>query len=1351
MKKLMMTVLGAAACGAALTAAADRIDSTHRVAWLTSVTNGVYNDAANWTNGEVPANGIDGKYGVIDFRNADITVRAPEGGFTDNSGTIFLGGGSEKHTLTLDTRGTSWTKSGVKAGHNEWVVTFGLDYQNHKALTLTGCITTNNTDEIWSFSDGLLTWASDSTSQEFDLLSGTFAYNKPISIGDMSSGGKMTFRVHPEATFKYTSKQNFSIYGKTPTEVVFLGGNSILYSIWIAHMNTPKGSVAHLVLTNDTSLTTGDAMVGASDNGYTRGAIDAYGTSSLNVDSHMRLGTCWNFKKYPDASNPDKYSNNHGELTLHDQATAYVKTTLHVGYSNSSTGLVVVADNAAFTMGKDNGATYIGAWTNAYGRVTVQDNGTFTYYQAMTLGSDDAASAVLEVKDSGRVVAAGAKATIASASTKSGVSEIRLSDSGVLTAVGIVGSASAESPILAVNANGGTIAVADGLTPSSPFMSGCVVTLGANGLALDDTGKSITIDQSFTDGDSAGAFTKTGSGTLTVARNSSHAKTVVAKGTLCFGAGVTQFGKNLDFKRGTALAFADGASCVEADSLTFDTRLNVILPSNLALGTAHNLIKLATPLTEDQAASILVSGGASDRVYTFSTAADGTLSVTPRAYAPTSVSWTGAAGTGKWNDAGNWSTSATPGAGDAVTLPTTATITVAGVGVADTLTVGAAADVALSGDGALQVASGAAVPEGASLGIGVALLGTSGTFTKSGAGALTVSGDNASEMNKTWNLEGGTTTFASDAAIGADIADADAIAVSNCTFRYTGEKAATTARPVTLTSALPSVFDIVGDLTFDNFKIAYTAQPSGYSNAEGIFVKTGKGALTLNLPEGSTTLGQYGWKSQSKDRVDQWQTAWAPTAAGETTNVVGVGQFAVLDGRCEIVGQGKDKTTLSSLCMVEVGGCSWKAETAPEVVLRKLSASWSNTGGKKVELDPYATASHPGSRLVLDDADLTVLGGIYVGGNRYNPNGETPETIHPVIAVTNGTMLIKGWVSIPNNGVAGNCSPTVRVGKGGVIRHQPDETTKVPGYQSEKPFFLGCRQDLWVEDGGLLEVATRQQLMFNGEASGALHFTRGGGLVTTRIVTVAPEKPSAGTGDPLMMILDGGFIEFTKDGAISANYGERMVPSIRVDAGGGELRVGAGVTHALSMPITGEGALTKTGAGTLVLTNDLGFAGTDEKNISGSDSEGFPIYTYTELGTTKRALANKGGLVVAEGTLVASAGMVPDGTTVSGSGTLSGTFGTLNMSIAPGTTTGLTFKDFTATKVYVDMGVKDTDTPPKAGTETVIAKLADPSAFNARLWKVKNAGAGYKAVLSCSEDGVVTATTTCNGLMLIIR
>ncbi len=1341
----LLTVCVAAFVSAVL---ADRVEPNQRVEWLTSVPEGLYTDASSWTGGVVPANGIDGKYGLIDFRTADITVRIPEGGFVDNSGTIFLGGGAEKHKLTLDTRGTYWQKKGVKAANESWGVTFATDIQSQRMFEAANCSTAENTNTIWTLSDGVLTWEADSKEHVFDLLSGTFSFDTELRFGWASNDKHLTFRVHPEATFKYATRMNFCIYGTTPTDFIFLGGNHLLNATWVVGMWAAQGATANLVLTNDAEVAIDNIiMLGGSDSGYTRGRIDTYGTSFFNQKSGwLRVGTSWNCANYKEGS--DSFSHNDGTLALHDSSRALLMNGLSLAEAACSTGTVIVADNAALSMGPNDCPTYIGMHTDSHARVTVQDNGSFTYYKRLFMGADGVASALLEVKDNGRVIAAGADAIITNKCPSYGISKVSLSGNAFLSTLGIIGSDSADEPKMLLEADGGTIAAVTGIKDQvlcTPFLSGCALTLNKGGLTIDDVSNDLEIDQAFTDGDSAATLTKTGGGTMTVLRNSSHSNTHIANGGLRLGSGVTKFGKNLSFDQGTLLAFTDSDACLEAESLTFDTRLNLSLPTTLAAGTEYTLLKLTTPLTEEQVANIVVASGASDKVYAFATAADGTLKVTPSDYTPVTKTWTGGE-VGTWQTVGNWSPENLPALGDAVKFASTAAVALTGVGSSDTITVDADAAVSVTGTGAVQVNSGVSLAEGAALELGVTTLGTGQTFTKTGKGALTISGNNAGEMTDSWNLEGGMTTFATEKSLGVDIANADAIAVSNCTFRYAGETPAVTTRPLSLTSTLPSVLDIEGDLTFDNFKVSYPRN-------DAMLVKTGAGKLTLNVPEGTTYMGAYSWTgiNNFKQLYARGDNPFTVDESGETTSNDGVSYFSVLDGRCEIVGQGADTSKIDIMRFASLGGGGYTPKGVPELVFKNCYVKFGNSGGHMFELDPYAAPDHPGSHFVVLDNAYVDGNEFFVGGSRHKEEGKEFQIINPVLAITNATFCLEGRFYFPNQGDNFQyCKTTARIGKGGVLRFTP-KTSKYA------ELYLGSRLDMWIEDGGLFDAVIPQQIFFTWVSSGAIHVTRGGGISTSRILSEAPAVPDKDKGDPLAIILDGGYLEFKKNNGLSANYDARVVPYIRVDEGGGEIRVGEGISHALSMVITGEGCLTKTGAGTLVLTNDIAYAGKYEKEQVGEneenklDDENMYIPIYNERNTTNLIFTAKGGIVIDEGTLVAVAGKVPDGTAISGKGTLSGVFKSLKMSVKPGATTGLTLKDFTATKLYVDMGLTEADTPPDIGTLTWIAKLADGATFDPNMWKFTNVGTGRKVELSLSDEGVITAKTVSSGFLLIIK
>ena len=184
------------------------------------------------------------------------------------------------------------------------------------------------------------------------------------------------------------------------------------------------------------------------------------------------------------------------------------------------------------------------------------------------------------------------------------------------------------------------------------------------------------------------------------------------------------------------------------------------------------------------------------------------------------------------------------------------------------------------------------------------------------------------------------------------------------------------------------------------------------------------------------------------------------------------------------------------------------------------------------------------------------------------------------------------------------------------------------------------------------------------------------------------------------------------------------------------------MSHALALPLAGAGTFTKTGAGTLVLTNDLA--------ITASYVEGVQVFAFSETGATTPKLVNAGGLVVAEGTVRCLPGTVPERTRVAGTGTLSGVFTSLTLAVEPGATEALTFADLTAQTVFVDFGVAADAAPLPVGTRTAVAHLDDAARFGAVAWKGGSVGAGRLVKFTC-EGQTVVATVTSGGTMLILR
>ncbi|MGN0847201.1 MAG: hypothetical protein ACI4RA_07445, partial [Kiritimatiellia bacterium] len=377
MKKTLSLMIGSLAFACAV---ADIVDPSHEVQWLAGVTEGVYNDPACWTGGEVPANGADGKYGIISLQSNDVTVRAPAGGLVENSGTVFLGMGDGTHTLTLDTRGSFWEKKGVKSVNDWWCSPFAGKLDGRHTFNFEHCAkNVENADPVWKFTDALFTWTSTGTQrQDFDLWSGTFSFAKPLYLG--ADGGAVNFVIHPEA--RIDSSADFQQRGNAVTHTTFLGGRHRINGIVLQDQNAGGGRT-WLHVTNDAVVIDyGQLGLGARSannapgrDGLSTGFLDLSCTARMEVTNGVYLG----------AGDANRYNlRNAGVLTMTGDSTFYSHGYTYLGYTQASTGTVTLLDRAVFATG--NGV-YFGFNSNAVGRLEMADDSALHCYGVLRPGA----------------------------------------------------------------------------------------------------------------------------------------------------------------------------------------------------------------------------------------------------------------------------------------------------------------------------------------------------------------------------------------------------------------------------------------------------------------------------------------------------------------------------------------------------------------------------------------------------------------------------------------------------------------------------------------------------------------------------------------------------------------------------------------------------------------------------------------------------------------------------------------------------------------------------------------------------------------------------------------------------
>ncbi len=1332
-------------------AVADTVDADHRVQWLTTVTEGYYDDPANWEGNELPKDGKNGKYGYINFQTSDVTLKAPPEGLVENSGTIFLGTGSGTHTLTIDTRGTFWEKRGLVAAEHWWGTPFAQNLSGSHIFNFEGCDSGENETLVWRFTDALFTWKSTGTTrQDFDLHSGTFTFNKSLYLGSTTS--PVNFTIHPEARIDGLS--SLQQRGNGATHMTFLGGGPHSFEDITLKDANSSGGRTWLHVTNDAVVVSrGPVNLGSRTAGNSAGIIDVSQTARFEVTNSIYLG----------AGSADVLNiRNQGELEIRDHGSCYVFDRVCLGNSQCSTGRVTVLDQGRLTSG---GSFFFGSSSNAVGYLEARDDAVIVcggvFYQARAKESkaytmlrdratlsispaagnwlclsphEDDAYARFEATDdavvkfsnasslemtmggtsraefilSGRAkLLGGSTSYVTNKSVNAGNTSISLSSEAFMSTCAVYGGSPVDgSPAMAFSADGGTLAVSG--TPRVPFMSGCVATLGAGGLTFDTTGYAVTFDQAFTaaEGAPAATFTKMGMDKLTVRRDSEHPKTLLKEGCLAFASGAKRFGKELVVEPGAYLAVADTSSAINVDTLTFTGSLAIDLPTDYTLNEAHPVLSVATSLTAEQFAQIVVLNPEAGKAYQFTRSEDGTsVGVTVTAAATGAYAWNAASG--NWNDSANWSPEGVPSHNDTVTVASGAAIAMDGAGSVGTMAVQATDAVTVSGDAALYVAEGVSVVEGGSLAVSVPVRNADG-LQKEGAGTLALSGGQPRGMSGDWLLYGGVTEFKTAASLGANSSRTSALTISNCTFRYSGE-ATEMMRPLRIAGEYCSVLDIAGDLTLDNVKVSYA------NTKDGGIVKTGAGTLTLNVPRGVTELTKP--SSASERGSNKHPSGTFKPENGEVKNWDGAGQFTVLDGRVVIKGQGKDVSTVNQKYHGTLGGSGWKSTVAPELYLKDVTCKL-GSGGFHFRMDVDHAKDAPAAKLVLDNADVAA-NGVFLGVSG------TGADSRPVLAITNGTLDVEWQFQAP---AASGYLPIVRIGEGGCLRRK--NATVAGGVE------FNYNLDVRVEDGGCVEVAAPQNLYLKSGAVGDFILANGGGLKVNQLFA-----QNTGTA---AYAFDGGYVQFTLDGGFStASTPEKT--SLRADAGGCELRVDADVSHSLAFPLRGAGMFTKTGAGTLVMTNDTKVA-----FQTVYDPNARFIITYTPLTSQHVKIENDGGVRIDAGTLRCVAGTTGEKSRFSGTGTLSGTFDVVRLDVADDATDGLTLADLTATQVVADFH-HAAEEPVTTGDSAVVAKLGDGMSFGNLAWRAVNLGDGKVAQFSCDAAGVVTATFRSTGMTIFIR
>lgn len=756
-----------------------------------------------------------------------------------------------------------------------------------------------------------------------------------------------------------------------------------------------------------------------------------------------------------------------------------------------------------------------------------------------------------------------------------------------------------------LNADGGTFTVLNNAgTPAIEKFTHA--ELGPSGLLMNVPGgvAGAIVRQAFTDmHGTAGLFVKTGAGSITVETESAHAKTVVNAGTLVAKAGT--FGKDFTVSGGATLDLtADGTTTFSAERVTLGAeqggravlKINpgdvVEATTSLALGRTALLLSdpsatgtftfLRTPaaVPASALANLCVANALVNRAYSFAvqtTGDNGTVvTLTVAELEVEDNTWTGAEGS-EWTGA---NFAASPTDRQRYTFPADAatfSVTVPAIG-AYVRGLSVAGDYAFNGGainlvGGVTATSGATsfanpiefagditfnVATGASLSFSGGLSAVFSSASKVGGGELHLLCEN-SFFNGTWVLNGGLFDISSPRAFGVDNLAADAIVIKTDTLKYSGSSPGTLRRGVTVNTGSDQgrvVFDLEQDFTF----------AGGFNSVKGSFIKYGVGALGFDFDTGSFAMGTGNYNggdgaiNSVPDRYASPVNAAADRSAG----------LHILDGVMRVKGQGRANTTVNQTqsTWVGTGYAGQTAQTGLEIADVKYmqgGASRPLTIGKGV------SANHP-------NAPYLSVTNSYLWANTISLGESSTAANTARMSVLDSEVELQ-WALNVGCTANDNSRAELRIGAGSRVRQYRDGG-------SSCGIIFNRNVDALVTDGATLEARSHGNGGYKGvsianNAFGTVRVEQGARLFTDLFTD---ENTAATEGRHLDFVFDGGTLAFTQTAESKPTVFRKPECQGFVATGAGmEIAVGTGMTHTNGVPVRGDGAVVKTGAGTLAL------------------------------------------------------------------------------------------------------------------------------------------------------------------------
>ena len=478
---------------------------------------------------------------------------------------------------------------------------------------------------------------------------------------------------------------------------------------------------------------------------------------------------------------------------------------------------------------------------------------------------------------------------------------------------------------------------------------------------------------------------------------------------------------------------------------------------------------------------------------------------------------------------------------------------------------------------------------------------------KTGAGRVVFCAANPA-FRGTWRQEGGVFDVRhadfSAAAAGAVLA-AD-------TFAYTGEGPGTFAAKATVDGGSAQkrvVVDTASDLTF----------AGGFDSLGGGLVKTGAGALTLVEPAGMFALNTASVAAADLALASVPADGAAPPDANNKgfNNSVAAAGLQILSGAVRVKGAGRDATTVKSEQSVFVGT---PYAPAAEAGLEIEDCTYVADGTARATVLATGTTS-------ADFAApyLTLRAATYVSHRLKLGVGAPTVDVYPTVTMVDATVTFESGFDI------GCASDKVHPR---LLLDNTQVTQYRDGYAEGHRFYRDFAVTL--TNGALLNATytagaanSWRGLCFENGAWGTLRVTAGSKVQTSRIKSL---NTGATDEKHVEVVFDGGILEMTDDASgaeAKTAFAAPEVQGFTATGAGMEVLLAEGVTHTFATPFRGDGAVTKTGAGTMALADV---------------TDGKPVFRGTGDVVLREGVLDLGGRAETGVSLVGAGGVVRNGT-----------------------------------------------------------------------------------------------------------